>query len=72
MFNAIQPALRSHYAAHWREFVRPEELKKVTALAPAIGAFAYALIAGTPTIIGPIPLKYGHSFGPCLASKERT
>jgi hypothetical protein len=45
MFNAIQPALRSHYAAHWREFVRPEELKKVTALAPAIGAFAYALIA---------------------------
>jgi hypothetical protein len=45
MFNAIQPALRSHYAAHWREFVRPEELKKVTELAPAIGAFAYALIA---------------------------
>ena len=45
MFSAIQPVLRSHYAAYWGEFARPEELKKVTALAPAIGAFAYALIA---------------------------
>jgi Phosphotransferase enzyme family len=53
--------LRSHYAAHWRTIVRPEVLNNVTRLAPAISAFAYAVMAWEanrcrqdPTLVWPL------------------
>jgi len=44
-FVVKQTALRAHYAAQWKTQVRPADLEKVTVLAPAIAAFAYAVIA---------------------------
>lgn len=45
MFAEKQAALRSHYVSHWTAQAQPEDLEKVTALAPAIAAFVYAVIA---------------------------
>ena len=45
VFAEAQAILRHHYAARWKDHVRSRELERVTALAPAIGAFAYAIIA---------------------------
>jgi Phosphotransferase enzyme family len=42
---AGESPLRSHYATHWRTLVRPALLKRVARLAPAISAFAYAVMA---------------------------
>jgi hypothetical protein len=52
---ADQTALRAHYAAQWKAQVRPAELEKVTVLAPAIAAFAYAVIAWDANCSRPDP-----------------
>jgi hypothetical protein len=52
---AEQTALRTHYAAQWKAQVRPAELEKVTVLAPAIAAFAYAVIAWDANCFRPDP-----------------
>jgi hypothetical protein len=44
-FAEYQAVLRHHYSAHWTTYARQGELERVTALAPAIGAFVYAVIA---------------------------
>ncbi len=38
-------ALRLHYAKHWAEYIGSKELNRVVAIAPALAAFAYAVIA---------------------------
>jgi aminoglycoside phosphotransferase (APT) family kinase protein len=38
-------ALRLSYAERWRDYAGPDELARVATLAPAIAAFAYAVIA---------------------------
>jgi hypothetical protein len=45
VFAGEQDDLRRHYASHWKTYLPPAELEKVRALAPAIGAFAYAVFA---------------------------
>jgi len=40
-----QAALRFHYAAHWNTCARQAKLARLTAIAPMIAAFAYAVIA---------------------------
>lgn len=44
-FAEKQTALRSHYSSRWKAHAQPGDLEKVTALAPAIAAFAYAVSA---------------------------
>jgi hypothetical protein len=44
-FAEKQAALRSFYANQWRADVQPKELEIVAALAPAIAAYSYALMA---------------------------
>jgi hypothetical protein len=43
VFAEAQAGIRSHYAAHWKDYAKPAELERVTMLAPAIAAFAYAV-----------------------------
>ena len=45
LFARKQPAVRSHYAAHWKSFTGPETLGMITALAPALAASAYAIMS---------------------------
>lgn len=45
MFAEKQAHLRLHYAAHWKSTAGPRALEKIAALAPAIGALAYAVMA---------------------------
>jgi len=45
LFAEKRSGLRSFYADHWEAYVQPGELEKVTLLAPAMAAFAYAVIA---------------------------
>lgn len=45
VFAEKQDALRFHYAGHWKGYVKPSELGRVTRLAPAIAAFVYAAIS---------------------------
>jgi aminoglycoside phosphotransferase (APT) family kinase protein len=44
LFSENQSVLRLVYADLWKTYVSPAELEKIVALAPAIAAFAYALI----------------------------
>lgn len=60
-FLVKQTALRAHYAAHWKTQVGQADLEMVTVLAPAIAAFAYAVIAWDanrsrldPTLVWPL------------------
>jgi aminoglycoside phosphotransferase (APT) family kinase protein len=59
--SSSQAALRSHYAAHWKTQVQPADLERVAVFAPAIAAFAYAVIAWDanrsrpdPTMVWPL------------------
>jgi aminoglycoside phosphotransferase (APT) family kinase protein len=45
LFAQSKTRLRSHYAACWAFFGERDALDKVVALAPAMAAFAYAVIA---------------------------
>lgn len=57
IFAEKQPALRSHYASHWKGYAQPFELERVTWLAPAIAAFVYAVIAWDASSNRPDPTQ---------------
>jgi hypothetical protein len=44
-FTEKQAVLRLQYTAQWKSLAAPGELDKIAALAPAIGALAYAVMA---------------------------
>lgn len=56
-FMGRQSSLRRHYALQWKTHLRPSELEMITALSPAIGAFAYCLFAWNASRSRPDPTK---------------
>jgi hypothetical protein len=52
-----QGYLRQAYAEHWRGCTTSEALQKVTTLAPAVAAFAYAVMAWEASAQRPDPAR---------------